>query len=74
MAKTCYDCRHMENNGSNEPGEISGWVCGNLKREPKTIEEERRFDANWAREDYRNRYKRCFESAAAIPASNKEQA
>lgn len=60
MPKTCYDCEHVENNGSNEPGEVSGWVCANPKREPKTIEEERRFDANWASEAYRNRYKRCF--------------
>lgn len=24
MTKTCYDCSHVEYNGSNEPGEISG--------------------------------------------------
>lgn len=58
--KNCYTCEHIENNGSNEPGEISGWVCANPKREPKTLEEERRFDENWASEAYRSRYKRCF--------------
>jgi hypothetical protein len=52
----------MENNGSNEPGETSGWACA--KRDPKTIEEERQFDKNFASEVYRNRYKRCFEAAA----------
>lgn len=61
--KNCYTCMHIENNGTNEPGEISGWACA--KREPKTIEEERQFDKNFASESYRNRYKRCFEQAGA---------
>lgn len=71
MAKTCYDCKHIEYNGCAELGEISGWVCGNLKREPKTIEAERQFDKNWASEAYRNRYKRCFE---ATPTTDAPQA
>ncbi|MYM92561.1 hypothetical protein [Duganella vulcania] len=66
MSKNCYSCEHIENNGSNEPGEVSGWVCANPKREPQTIEEERNFDKNWASEDYRKRYKRCYQA----PASN----
>lgn len=62
VVKNCYSCDRMENNGSNEPGEISGWLCN--KREPQTIEEEREFDRQFASEEYRNRYKRCYERAA----------
>jgi len=59
VVKNCYSCDHMENNGRNEPGEISGWACA--KRDPSTIEEERQFDKNFASEAYRDRYKRCYE-------------
>jgi hypothetical protein len=52
----------MEYNGCAEPGEISGWRCA--KRDPKTVETERKFDKDFASEEYRNRYKRCYERAA----------
>ena len=68
MPKNCYTCEHIENNGANEPGEISGWVCANPQREPKTIEAERQFDKSWASEAYRNRYKRCFTQMAVVSA------
>lgn len=65
IAKNCYTCEHMENNGTNEPGEVSGWACA--KRDPRTVAEEKAFDINFASEAYRNRYKRCYERATPAP-------
>jgi hypothetical protein len=62
VVKNCYSCDHIEYNGCTDPGEIGGWNCA--KRDPKTVEEERQFDKNWADEAYRNRYKRCYERVA----------
>jgi len=64
VVKNCHSCDHIEFNGYNEPGEISGWNCANPKRDFKNGKEYVRFAENIDSEEYRNRYKRCYERAA----------
>jgi len=61
VIKNCHSCDHIEFNGNNEPGEMSGWNCTNPNRDFKNGKEYVRFAENIDRESYRNRYKRCYE-------------
>lgn len=58
VIKNCYSCKHI-GYFSGDYGEVSGWTCE--KRDPKTTEEETIFLKNLDADEYRNRYKRCYE-------------
>ena len=62
MAKNCNTCKHLafhwdDTDGFHGPN--SGYGCD--KRDPSTPAAEKILIANLARDEYRNRYKRCFE-------------
>jgi hypothetical protein len=61
--KNCHTCAHLEYETGDEYGCGSGWYCE--KREPRSIKEERAMLEKFSSEDYRNRYKRCFEPKAS---------
>lgn len=58
-AKNCHTCEHLEYEPGDEWGNGAGWYCE--KRDPKTSSAENKLIADMGREEYRLRYKRCFE-------------
>lgn len=74
MAKNCHTCKHLEWHDDDTDGFLgpnSGYGCG--KRDPGTPAVECTMLANLAREDYRNRYKRCFEPRPSPAPSSGEK-
>lgn len=65
-AKNCHSCRFLEwfddANSDGHNGPNAGWGCN--KRDPGSDAAEAAMNRNLAREEYRNRYKRCYEPAA----------
>lgn len=65
-AKNCHSCRFLEwfddANLDGHGGPDAGWGCN--KHDPGSEKAESIMIQNLARDDYRNRYKRCYEAAA----------